>query len=166
MSVWLPRRSPSLLARHALNARSSVRLQAHAIPRLVVLRALNTTPPTNDTRDASAPSHTTPSSASKTSANADVNDDTNLDVPTAEPKNPPPPASKDISTQQAPLATRVWKKVKHEAQHYWHGSKLLVREVRISARLQWKLLHGESLTRRERRQVSTFRLCREGMLTC
>jgi LETM1 and EF-hand domain-containing protein 1 len=49
--------------------------------------------------------------------------------------------------------TRVWKKVKHEAAHYWHGSKLLVSEVRISARLQWKILHGESLTRRERRQL-------------
>lgn len=47
----------------------------------------------------------------------------------------------------------MWKKVKHEAQHYWHGSKLLVSEVRISARLQWKLLHGETLTRRERRQL-------------
>lgn len=53
----------------------------------------------------------------------------------------------------APLSTRVWKKVKHEAQHYWHGSKLLVSEVRISARLQWKILHGEILTRRERRQL-------------
>lgn len=48
---------------------------------------------------------------------------------------------------------RVWKKVKHEAEHYWNGSKLLVSEVRISARLQWKILHGETLTRRERRQV-------------
>ena len=60
-----------------------------------------------------------------------------------------PPAPKE----EAPLATRIWKKVKHEAQHYWHGSKLLAAEVRISSRLQWKLLHGESLTRRERRQV-------------
>lgn len=49
--------------------------------------------------------------------------------------------------------TRAWKKVKHEAQHYWHGSKLLVSEVRISARLQWKILQGDSLTRRERRQL-------------
>lgn len=55
-----------------------------------------------------------------------------------------------------PLGTRVWKKVKHEAAHYWHGSKLLVSEVRISARLQWKILHGETLTRRERRQVSNY----------
>lgn len=62
-----------------------------------------------------------------------------------------PPAPKDPA--QAPLSTRIWKKVKHEAQHYWHGTKLLVSEVRISSRLQWKILHGETLTRRERRQV-------------
>ncbi|KAF8447470.1 LETM1-like protein-domain-containing protein [Boletus edulis BED1] len=62
---------------------------------------------------------------------------------------PSPPTPKD----DAPLLSRAWKKVKHEAQHYWHGSKLLVSEVRISARLQWKILHGESLTRRERRQL-------------
>lgn len=62
---------------------------------------------------------------------------------------PLPPAPKDDS----PLATRAWKKVKHEAQHYWHGTQLLVSEVRISARLQWKILHGDSLTRRERRQL-------------
>lgn len=64
-----------------------------------------------------------------------------------EPKpSPPAPAL-------APLRTRVWAKVKHEAAHYWHGSKLLAAEVRISSRLQWKLLHGETLTRRERRQL-------------
>jgi len=63
----------------------------------------------------------------------------------------PPPVPKD--TPKPPLSTRVWKKVKHEAQHYWHGTKLLVSEVRISSRLQWKILHGEVLTRRERRQL-------------
>nr|GAT47238.1 MRS7 family protein [Mycena chlorophos] len=78
--------------------------------------------------------------------------------------NPPPPSSSTSSDAKSgppapkdapkgPLVTRVWKKVKHEAQHYWHGSKLLVSEVRISARLQWKILHGDSLTRRERRQL-------------
>ncbi|EJD05916.1 MRS7 family protein [Fomitiporia mediterranea MF3/22] len=61
-------------------------------------------------------------------------------------------ASKEGAVKE-PLGTRIWKKVKHEAAHYWNGSKLLVSEVRISARLQWKILHGEALTRRERRQL-------------
>ena len=74
--------------------------------------------------------------------------------------NPSPSDSKSslpVAKQQLkePLGTRIWKKVKHEAQHYWHGSKLLVSEVRISSKLQWKILHGEALTRRERRQAST-----------
>ena len=51
------------------------------------------------------------------------------------------------------MLSRAWNKIKHEAQHYWHGSKLLAKEVRISARLQRKILQGETLTRRERRQV-------------
>lgn len=58
---------------------------------------------------------------------------------------------------KAPLATRVWAKVKSEASHYWSGTKLLGKEIRISARLQWKLLKGKSLTRREKRQVSANR---------
>lgn len=57
------------------------------------------------------------------------------------------------SSEKPPLTQRIWKSVKDGASHYWHGSKLLISEVRISARLQRKLLHGETLTRRERRQL-------------
>lgn len=68
------------------------------------------------------------------------------------PKPVPAAARDDIPKE--PTLTRVWKKVKHEANHYWSGTKLLVSEVRISSRLQWKILQGETLTRREKRQVS------------
>ena len=73
---------------------------------------------------------------------------------TADPSSPPPspPATKNVKPTE-PALSRVWNKVKHEAQHYWHGTKLLAKEVRISARLQRKILQGETLTRRERRQV-------------
>ncbi|GJE98143.1 LETM1 domain-containing protein [Phanerochaete sordida] len=141
MSVWLPRRSPTLLARHVVLARQFQGAPNHVLPRLLLHRALNTSP---DSRNASTSSHATNNPTSTAPA----------DGPTAEPKTPPTPAPpKEISTQKAPLGTRIWKKVKHEAQHYWHGTKLLVSEVRISARLQWKLLHGDALTRRERRQL-------------
>ena len=66
--------------------------------------------------------------------------------------SPSPPATKNAKPVE-PMLSRVWNKVKHEAQHYWQGSKLLAKEVRISARLQRKILQGETLTRRERRQV-------------
>jgi len=52
-----------------------------------------------------------------------------------------------------PLTTRIWTKVKHEASHYWHGTKLLASDIRISSRLLASLLRGKGLTRRERRQV-------------
>ncbi|KAI8072804.1 LETM1-like protein-domain-containing protein [Gongronella butleri] len=47
----------------------------------------------------------------------------------------------------------LWQKVKEEAVHYWHGTKLLGLEIRISSRLIWKLLNGGYLTRREARQL-------------
>ncbi|KAI7901415.1 LETM1-like protein-domain-containing protein [Cokeromyces recurvatus] len=47
----------------------------------------------------------------------------------------------------------IWEKVKEEAIHYWHGTKLLGLEVRISSALTWKLLNGGKLTRREHRQL-------------
>jgi LETM1 and EF-hand domain-containing protein 1 len=47
----------------------------------------------------------------------------------------------------------LWQKVKHEAQHYWDGTKLLVAEVKISSKLALKMAAGYELTRREHRQV-------------
>ncbi|KAI8088768.1 LETM1-like protein-domain-containing protein [Halteromyces radiatus] len=47
----------------------------------------------------------------------------------------------------------IWQKVKEEAVHYWHGTKLLGLEIRISSKLTWKLLNGGHLTRREARQL-------------
>ncbi|ORZ24489.1 LETM1-like protein-domain-containing protein [Absidia repens] len=47
----------------------------------------------------------------------------------------------------------IWQKVKAEAVHYWHGTKLLGLEIRISSKLIWKLLNGGHLTRREARQL-------------
>lgn len=72
------------------------------------------------------------------------------------PSSPSESSSLATAVDKPPLLPRVWKAVKDGASHYWHGSKLLVSEVRISGRLQWKLLHGEALTRREKRQVRCF----------
>lgn len=44
-------------------------------------------------------------------------------------------------------------KVKEGALHYWHGSKLLVLETRISFGILRKVLKGEKLIRREYRQL-------------
>ena len=142
MSIWLLRRAPILNRQYsqaywyAANRNGTRSLHLHsassAAQQLQSLRQRRTTGPLQTLAPKLKRFQTTDAST--------------------EPK-PSPPAPKE-TTERPPLATRAWAKVKHEAQHYWHGSKLLVSEVRISARLQWKILHGETLTRRERRQVS------------
>ncbi|ORX59440.1 LETM1-domain-containing protein [Hesseltinella vesiculosa] len=57
------------------------------------------------------------------------------------------------STTVAKPKKTIWQKVKAEAVHYWHGTKLLGLEIRISSKLIWKLLNGGHLTRREARQL-------------
>lgn len=47
----------------------------------------------------------------------------------------------------------LWEKVKHEAAHYWDGTKLLGFEIKISSKLALKMAAGYELTRRERRQL-------------
>jgi LETM1 and EF-hand domain-containing protein 1 len=128
MSLWLPRQSRTvLLARNYSRTfyphRTRILLQSNS-------RSLSSIPrPLVQTRSKS----------------------TQADVSSVDPEKPAPPVPKEAPP--APLSTRVWKKVKHEVQHYWHGSKLLVSDVRIASKMQWKILHGETLTRRERRQV-------------
>ena len=47
----------------------------------------------------------------------------------------------------------IWQKIKNEAVHYWDGTKLLGKEVRISFRLALKMAAGYELSRRESRQL-------------
>ncbi|KAJ3278994.1 hypothetical protein HK104_001860 [Borealophlyctis nickersoniae] len=47
----------------------------------------------------------------------------------------------------------LMEKIKDEAKHYWHGTKLLGTEINISRRLLVKLLRGNKLSRREQRQL-------------
>lgn len=48
----------------------------------------------------------------------------------------------------------LWVRVKKELVHYWHGTKLLGTEIKISTKLANRLFHGSKLTRREQRQVT------------
>ncbi|KDE07024.1 hypothetical protein MVLG_02759 [Microbotryum lychnidis-dioicae p1A1 Lamole] len=62
-------------------------------------------------------------------------------------------AAKEDAPPKGTRLQRIWASIKKEASHYWHGTKLLGKEIRISARIQGKLLGGKKLTRRERRQL-------------
>lgn len=152
MSLWLPRQSPAILVRSCSRSRhvllSHLTSRSTGAPLLIPsLRRLQSSKP---------PPIVSSSPEKITDTSATLSPDAKLSPPA--PKGPP----------DAPLMTRVWKKVKHEAQHYWHGTKLLSSEVRISTRLQWKILHGEVLTRRERRQVTakTHHFCCPLLFTC
>ncbi|KAJ3111424.1 hypothetical protein HDU96_005703 [Phlyctochytrium bullatum] len=82
-------------------------------------------------------------------------------IPTPEvPSTSTATASTSAVAQPAPAAVEehapkksLWERIKHEAMHYWHGTKLLGAEAKISSRLVKKLLNGQSLTRRENRQL-------------
>lgn len=162
MSLWLPRTSPTLLTRiHSQQAHHVIRSQ------LISTLVLRNHPVA--LRVAGGAGSLRRLQSSEASSAPAKKDGPTVPAPLPDSKAAPP-APKELSKEkQGPLMTRAWKKVKHEAAHYWHGSKLLVSEVRISARLQWKILHGESLTRRERRQVCSSILMktrREGHINC
>ncbi|KAG0015293.1 hypothetical protein BGZ81_011763, partial [Podila clonocystis] len=47
----------------------------------------------------------------------------------------------------------LWVRFKNEMVHYWHGTKLLGTEIKISTKLAHRIFHGEKLTRREQQQL-------------
>lgn len=59
------------------------------------------------------------------------------------------PSSQSVSKPKPPLSTRI----KEEISHYWHGTKLLAKEISISTRLLLKATQGYPLTRRENNQL-------------
>lgn len=68
-------------------------------------------------------------------------------------KKPITPESIDASTTAAPVKLSLMTRAKEGLMHYWHGSKLLYFETKISSKLLWKMLMGERLIRREHRQL-------------
>uniref|UniRef100_A0A672PG49 Leucine zipper and EF-hand containing transmembrane protein 2 n=1 Tax=Sinocyclocheilus grahami TaxID=75366 RepID=A0A672PG49_SINGR len=57
-------------------------------------------------------------------------------------------------TQPPPAVPRksLGRRVLDELKHYYHGFRLLGIDTKIAARMVWRLLHGQQLTRRERRR--------------
>lgn len=47
----------------------------------------------------------------------------------------------------------LWKRVVDELKHYYNGFRLFFIDIRISSKLMVRLLRGETLTRREKRQM-------------
>jgi len=47
----------------------------------------------------------------------------------------------------------LWERIKGEILHYYHGFRLLGLDMKVSAKLIWRILHGNELSRREHRLV-------------
>lgn len=63
-------------------------------------------------------------------------------------------AGKEVATKkEEKKKMTLWQKIKHEAVHYWDGTKLLATEVKISSKLAIRMAAGYELTRREHRQA-------------
>lgn len=64
-----------------------------------------------------------------------------------------------VYSPPAEVAVRksLGQRVVDELKHYYHGFRLLWIDTKIAARTLWRILHGHSLTRRERRQVMRVR---------
>ncbi|SCV06029.1 LANO_0H20538g1_1 [Lachancea nothofagi CBS 11611] len=67
------------------------------------------------------------------------------------PDGKPPAESKNGNHETAKPS--LWIRVKHEANHYWDGTKLLGLEMKIASRLLMKTAAGHQLSRREALQL-------------
>ncbi|XP_053560195.1 mitochondrial proton/calcium exchanger protein isoform X2 [Bombina bombina] len=56
-----------------------------------------------------------------------------------------------------PVKKTLGQKIVHEIKHYYHGFRLLWIDTKIAARMLWRILNGNLLSRRERRQF--LRIC-------
>ncbi|KAJ2746325.1 LETM1 domain-containing protein ylh47 [Coemansia sp. BCRC 34301] len=64
-----------------------------------------------------------------------------------------PKEKADLPVTKAEPKKTLMERVKHEALHYWHGTKLFAKEVKLSSKLVSKVVWGGKLTRREQRQL-------------
>lgn len=82
----------------------------------------------------------------------------------ATPQSQPPSAATPASTantaasvppvqEKAVLRKSLYQKIGDELKHYYNGFRLLGIDIKIAGRMVWRLLHGQLLTRRERRRV-------------
>ncbi|KAG8141297.1 putative LETM1 domain-containing protein [Naja naja] len=77
------------------------------------------------------------------------------DKPPTEPrtvKTDPTPAG--LPDKAAETVRRsLWQRIVDELRHYYNGFHLLWIDTKVAARMVWRLLHGQILTRRERRRL-------------
>lgn len=84
---------------------------------------------------------------------------TDSDTPHSDPPPAPTTTSSPGTPSVAPAQERavvkksLYQRVVDELKHYYNGFRLLGIDIKIAGRMVWRLLHGQVLTRRERRRV-------------
>ncbi|XP_019120042.1 LETM1 domain-containing protein LETM2, mitochondrial isoform X1 [Larimichthys crocea] len=79
----------------------------------------------------------------------------------AAPQSPSAPAPTSTTTaaavppvqERAVLKKSLYQRIVDELKHYYNGFRLLGIDINIAGRMVWRLLHGQLLTRRERRRL-------------
>lgn len=66
---------------------------------------------------------------------------------------------KNCEPNKAVAKVTMWQKIKGEILHYYHGFRLLGLDMKVSAKLIWRILHGKELSRREHRLVCQTENC-------
>ncbi|KAM6432499.1 LETM1 domain-containing protein LETM2, mitochondrial isoform X1 [Python bivittatus] len=75
------------------------------------------------------------------------------------PRPEPSTVKTDHSVASAPdkaaetVRRSLWQRIVDELRHYYNGFHLLWIDTKVAARMVWRLLHGQVLTRRERRRL-------------
>ncbi|KFZ47598.1 hypothetical protein N321_07179, partial [Antrostomus carolinensis] len=69
-------------------------------------------------------------------------------------QGPDPPKTPTKQVVETPVGKKsVRQKIVDELKHYYNGFHLLWIDTKVAARMVWRLLHGQVLTRRERRRL-------------
>ncbi|XP_061672567.1 LETM1 domain-containing protein LETM2, mitochondrial [Syngnathoides biaculeatus] len=78
----------------------------------------------------------------------------------AQPQTPPPPSQTPAAATPVPTAQErvvvkkaLYLRIVDELKHYYNGFRLLGIDTTVAGRMVWSLLHGQVLTRRERRRL-------------
>ncbi|XP_026178031.1 LETM1 domain-containing protein LETM2, mitochondrial isoform X2 [Mastacembelus armatus] len=79
-------------------------------------------------------------------------------APHSQPPATPTPLSTTAATvppvqERAVVKKSLYQRIVDELKHYYNGFRLLGIDVTIAGRMVWRLLHGQVLTRRERRRL-------------
>ncbi|XP_067378173.1 LETM1 domain-containing protein LETM2, mitochondrial isoform X2 [Channa argus] len=92
-------------------------------------------------------------------ASSGVKNDSVAAAPQSQPLSPPTPVSNNTAAVIPPVQERgvvkksLYQKIVDELKHYYNGFRLLGIDIKIAGRMVWRLLHGQVLTRRERRRL-------------